>query len=248
MGKIDYQKQPHVLVRYTNKSKGFGADRPWHGPCKYSQPSTTTERKTDMEARYEGKCICGGFVCQGDEIRFANKKIVKCAGCFDFGPVTLGEDRGLGWIWAYRLGRNVETLRALYRAIRTAYLALNPSEHGWADRTERRHGEVLDSVHGTTGRVVETSTEFDSKIKESMAREIKDWAGQESFDRLTVGQLHCLHAATLYVSAATSKTWIEASPETLEWGGFLGGEMVHSDSDATKALNEMIGNVFRKAA
>ncbi len=201
-----------------------------------------------MEARYEGKCICGGHVAQGDEIRFANKKIVKCAGCFDFGPVVLGEDRGLGWIWAYRLGRNVDTLRSLYRAIRTAYLALNPSVDGWADRTERRHGEVLGSVHGTTGRTVETAAEFDALVKESMAREIKDWAGQESFDRLTVGQLHCLHAAQFYVRAATSKTWIEPSPETLEWGGFLGGEMVHSDSDAMDALNATIETVFRKAA
>lgn len=201
-----------------------------------------------MEARYEGKCICGGHVTKGDEIRFANKKIVKCAGCSNFGPLMLGEENGMGWIWAYRLGRDVETLRSLYRAIRDAYLALPVSVDGWANRTENRHGDVLGSVRGTVGRSANTSSEFDALVKESMKRELQDWTGEKSFDRLTVGQLHCLHAAFVYQRSAMSKTWIEPSPETLEWGGFLGGEMVYNDRDATVALNAMVERIFRKAA
>jgi hypothetical protein len=201
-----------------------------------------------MEARYEGKCICGGHVAEGDEIRFANKRIVKCAGCADFGPIVLGEDRGLGWIWAYRLGRDVDVLRSLYRAIRTAYLALSPSFDGWADRKESRCGDVLDSIRGTVGRDANTNAEFDDLVKESMTREMQDWTGVESYDRLTVGQLHCLHAAWMLMRAASSKTWIEPSPETLESGGFLGGEMIHSDRNAVATLNGIVAQVFRKAA
>ena len=201
-----------------------------------------------MEARFNGKCICGGHVTKGDEIFFANKKIVKCAGCATFAPLMLKDENGLGWIWAYRLGRDVDALRKLYGKIRAAYLALPVSVDGWANRTERRSGDVLDSVHGTVGRRATTNEEFDKLVKESMSKEIQDWTGVESYDRLSVGQLYCLHAAWMYQGAAMHRTWIEPSPETLESGGFLGGEMINSDRDAKRAIDEMVASVLRKTA
>lgn len=201
-----------------------------------------------MEARYEGKCICGGHVTKGDEVWFSNKKIVKCAGCATFAPLMLKDENGLGWIWAYRLGHDVDALRKLYGKIRAAYLALPVSVDGWANRTENRHGNTLASIRGIYGRDVSTAAEFDAHVKESMSDELKNWNGMESYDRLSIGQLHCLHAAWIYVQAATSKTWLEPSPETLENGGFLGGEMINSDRDAKLAIDEMVASVFRKAA
>lgn len=204
--------------------------------------------EANKEARYEGKCTCGGHVTKGDEVVFVNKKIVRCAGCSSFGPLMLKDENGLGWIWAYRLGRDVDALRKLYGKIRAACLALPVSVDGWANRTERRSGDVLDSIRGICGRDVSTTIEFDARVKESMSKEMQDWTGVESYDRLSIGQSHCLHAAWIYIQAATSKTWIEPSPETLENGGFLGGEMINSDRDAKLAIDEMVASVFRKAA
>lgn len=202
-----------------------------------------------MEARYNGKCICNKYVTKGDEVRFANKKIVKCAGCFSFEPLDLSSgEHGLGWIWAYRLGSDVDALRALYRAIRKSYLALPQQKDGWGDRTENRHGETLDSIRGIVGAEMSSSDEFDAKIKESIATELKAWGGEESYDRLSVGQLFCLHAAWEYVRAAQSKTWIEPSPETLESGGFLGGEMIYTDEEALKTIDSMTKATVRRAA
>ena len=202
----------------------------------------------NMEARYEGKCICGGHVTKGDEVWFSNKKIVKCAGCATFAPLMLKDENGLGWIWAYRLGRDVEALRNLYRALRSAYLALPVSVGRWANRTERRSGEVLDSVRGIVGRTATTNEEFDALVKTSISKEIQDWTGVESYDRLSIAQLHCLHATWMYHGAAMSRTWIEPSPETLENGGFLGGDMINNADDAERAIDEMVASVLRKAA
>lgn len=198
-----------------------------------------------MEARYAGKCGCGKYVTAGDEVRFIGKKIAKCAGCAAFGPLDISDgENGLGWIWAYRLGSDVTVLRALYRSIRAAYLALAPSIDGWGDRQENRHGKTLDSIRGICGRDYSTTEEFDTSIKTAIAAELKNWGGCESYERLSIAQLFCLHAAYTYKAAATSKTWIEPSPETLSWGGFLGGEMINIDSDATKALGEMTAIAF----
>lgn len=75
-------------------------------------------------------------------------------------------------------------------------------------------------------------------------------AGAWLFDRLTIGQAFVMHAANLYHHAAQRACYIGASQETLESGGFMGGELLWFADEANEALNEMVSaeHGIRRAA
>lgn len=202
-----------------------------------------------MTARFNGKCRCGAKVFKDDRVRFEAKKIVACETCGNFGPTLLGEDHGLGWAWGVHLGHNVDAMRRLYKMIRTAYLALPMRPEGPATIqtfvVQSERGE--ESKRGIVGRSCATAEDFDAAMKEAVTRETKDWGGCDEFDRLTIAQLFTLRAAQAYESAACGATWLGPSPETLEWGGFLGGERINFPEDSHPAINAMVRRAFKMA-
>ena len=196
-----------------------------------------------MNAKFDGSCKCGAKVIQGDCVRFANKKIVACPACTTVDPIVLEPGDHVAWNWAYMLGRDLATLRRIYAAIRAAYFSIPvKGAHGVAITSSNYSADF-----GVCGRSVATTEAFDDRVKASMASEVKDWAGADGFDRLTVGQLFCLHAAHEYVGAACGVTLAHGTDETRAWSEMEAGERLNHAHHAFPALNAIVTGM-RKAA
>lgn len=197
-------------------------------------------------ARFAGKCKCGAKTFPEDRVSFSQRKIVACEACGNFGPMILDEQHGLGWCWAVRLGNDTTKIRAVYRALRAAYLKLPMAPEGPATVQSFVVTSYTSeaSKRGIVGRRYATAAEFDLAMKEDVSEYVKDWGGCDEFDRLTVAQLFALAAVYAYERSACGVTWIGPSPETLEWGGFLGGERLNFAEDGHPTINATVRKAF----